>query len=55
MNIKYIKEHEHEYLGHCEQKGFIYSVKKGINTFIIVAVQGSVVTPLITHTVKENN
>ncbi|MFC6334263.1 hypothetical protein ACFP56_16665 [Paenibacillus septentrionalis] len=41
-----------EYLGFCEQKGFIYSVPLDQGTFSVVALQNGTVTTLIQFTVQ---
>lgn len=47
----------HEYLGFCEDKGYVYSIQTSIDTHSIVAVKNNVVTKLITYNalVKEDN
>lgn len=40
----------HEYLGFCEQKGYIYTVQTSIGTHNVIAIKNNVVTVLITYT-----
>jgi|GEM_PF-1224457 len=39
-----------EYLGYCEQKGFIYSVQMDVNQFAVVALFNGKITTLISYT-----
>jgi len=41
-----------EYLGYCEQKGFIYSVQIDVNQFAVIALFNGGITTLISYTVR---
>ncbi|WP_339321793.1 hypothetical protein [Paenibacillus sp. FSL W8-0194] len=41
-----------EYLGFCEQKGYIYSVTLDAGKYAVVALRNGQVTVLITYTVQ---
>lgn len=41
-----------EYLGFCEQKGFIYSVQLNARTYAVIALRHGYITTLITYTVQ---
>ncbi|GGG07000.1 hypothetical protein [Paenibacillus aceti] len=43
-----------EYLGFCDQKGFIYSVQLDTNNYAIVALYNGEVTTLIHYTVQSS-
>jgi len=43
-----------EYLGFCELKGFIYSVRIDSDKYAVVALKNSQIDVLITYTVKCN-
>lgn len=54
MNYQSFKKNsDKEYLGFCEEKGFVYSVKVDSGRYSVVAVQNGNVEVLITHHVKE--
>jgi predicted transcriptional regulator of viral defense system len=46
------KNSQKEYLGYCEQKGYIYSVQTGVNQYSVIALQNGRITVLITFTVQ---
>ncbi|MBN2981556.1 hypothetical protein [Cohnella algarum] len=46
------KNSQKEYLGFCELKGFIYSVRIDRNKYAVVALKNSQIDVLITYTVK---
>ncbi|MGN7384090.1 hypothetical protein [Paenibacillus sp. SAFN-117] len=53
MNYQAFKNNSSkEYLGFCEQKGFIYSVPLDQRTFAVVALLNGTVTTLIQFTVR---
>lgn len=43
-----------EYLGYCEQKGFIYSVQIDANQFAVVALYDGKITTLISYAVQKS-
>ena len=54
MNYQSFKKNsDKEYLGFCEEKGFVYSVKVNSGTYAVVAMQNGNVEVLITYHVKE--
>ncbi|QNK57444.1 hypothetical protein [Paenibacillus sp. PAMC21692] len=42
-----------EYLGFCEQKGFIYSVQTDVNQFAVVALFNGRITTLISYATQQ--
>lgn len=53
MNYQALKcNSQKEYLGYCELKGYIYSVKLDAGKYAVVALQNAQVTVLITFTVQ---
>jgi len=48
------KNSQKEYLGYCEQKGYIYSVQIDVNQYSVVALQNGRITVLITYTVQSS-
>lgn len=42
-----------EYLGYCEQKGYVYSVKIDAGTYAVVALNNAKIIVLITYTVQQ--
>lgn len=44
-----------EYLGFCEQKGYIYSVKLDAGKYAVVALKNSEITVLICYTVQASS
>lgn len=58
MNYEALRKNStKQYLGYCDQKGFIYSVQVDIGKYAVVALRGGEVTTLLTHRVmtKEPN
>lgn len=54
MNYQSFKKNsDKEFLGFCEEKGFVYSVKVDNGTYAIVALQNGNVEVLITYHLKE--
>ncbi|WP_181592666.1 hypothetical protein [Paenibacillus sp. YN15] len=49
-----IKNSTKQYLGYCEQKGYVYSVQVDTEKYAIVALRDSVVTTLIMYQVSDN-
>jgi len=55
MNFQAFKRNsQKEYLGFCEQKGFVYSVQIDGDKFAVVALKNGQIDVLITYTVKCN-
>jgi len=53
MNYQAFKRNsQKEYLGFCEQKGFVYSVQIDGDKFAVVALKNGKVEVLITYRVK---
>ncbi|MNW37778.1 hypothetical protein D3C74_148300 [compost metagenome] len=53
MNYQVFKNNDYkEYLGFCEQKGFIYSVQLDEENYAVVALHNGQVTMLIQFTVQ---
>ncbi|SHE14141.1 Uncharacterised protein [Chlamydia abortus] len=53
MNYQAFKRNsQKEYLGFCEQKGFVYSVQIDGDKFTVVALKNGKVEVLITYRVK---
>lgn len=44
-----------EYLGFCEQKGYVYSVKLDVGKHAVVSLRNAEVTVLITYTVHTSS
>ncbi|MBE0340171.1 hypothetical protein E4V51_01910 [Paenibacillus sp. 28ISP30-2] len=41
-----------EYLGFCEQKGFIYSLQLDVGRYCVIALQNGCITTLITYSIR---
>lgn len=55
MNYQAFKcNSQKEYLGFCNQKGFIYSMQVDAGRYVVVALQNGNITSLIMHSVQSS-